>query len=97
MPQTNRWRRYEVWDERPLCEDQLAAEDPDNGFCATGSPHDPLPSLAIVLPAMLVPALVGMRVYIGISELAFRRIVLLMLTASGVALLVAALPVLLSR
>ncbi|MFO1068852.1 MAG: propanediol/glycerol family dehydratase large subunit [Geminicoccaceae bacterium] len=47
MPQTNRWRRYEVWDERPLCLDQLAAEDPDNGFCAAHSPHDPQPSLAI--------------------------------------------------
>ena len=56
-----------------------------------------LPSLAIVLPAMLLPALIGMRVYIGISELAFRRIVLLLLTASGVALLVAAVPVLLAR
>lgn len=56
-----------------------------------------LPSLALVLPAMLVPALIGMRVYIGISELAFRRIVLLLLTASGVALLVAAVPVLISR
>lgn len=56
-----------------------------------------LPSLALVLPAMLVPALIGMRVYIGISEVAFRRIVLLLLTASGVALLVAALPVLIAR
>lgn len=56
-----------------------------------------LPSLALVLPAMLLPALIGMRVYIGISEVAFRRIVLLLLTASGVALLVAALPVLLAR
>lgn len=40
-----------------------------------------------VLPAMLLPALIGMRVYIGISEVAFRRIVLWLLTASGVALL----------
>ncbi|MGD9832528.1 MAG: sulfite exporter TauE/SafE family protein [Piscinibacter sp.] len=56
-----------------------------------------LPSLALVLPAMLLPALIGMRVYIGISEVAFRRIVLLLLTASGVALLVAAVPVLLAR
>lgn len=56
-----------------------------------------LPSLALVLPAMLLPALIGMRVYIGISEVTFRRIVLLLLTASGVALLVAALPVLMAR
>lgn len=44
---TNRWRRYEAWDERPLCQDQLAAEDPENGFCAAGSPHDPVPSLVL--------------------------------------------------
>ena len=56
-----------------------------------------LPSLAIVLPAMLLPALIGMRVYIGISEWRSRRIVLLLLTASGVALLAAAVPVLLNR
>lgn len=56
-----------------------------------------LPTMAVVLPAMLLPALIGMRVYIGISELAFRRIVLWLLTASGVALLSAALPVLLGR
>ncbi len=64
-----------------------------NGFVT----REMLPSLALVLPAMLLPALVGMRVYIGISELAFRRIVLLLLTASGVALLVASVPVLTSR
>jgi len=56
-----------------------------------------LPALALVLPAMLVPALIGMRIYIGISELAFRRIVLLLLTASGVALLAAAVPALAGR
>jgi propanediol dehydratase large subunit len=44
---TNRWRRFEVWDERPLCLDQLAAEDPENGFCAAGSPYDPEPSLGL--------------------------------------------------
>ena len=64
-----------------------------NGFVT----REMLPSLALVLPAMLLPALLGMRVYIGISELAFRRIVLLLLTASGVALLVASVPVLMSR
>jgi uncharacterized membrane protein YfcA len=59
--------------------------------------RDMLPKIVLVLPAMLVPALIGMRVYIGISEIAFRRIVLWLLTASGVALLAAALPVLLRR
>ncbi len=43
----NRWKRYDLWDERPLGLDRFAAEDADNGFCAIGSPHDPQPSLAI--------------------------------------------------
>jgi hypothetical protein len=41
---------------------------------------------------MLVPALIGARIYVGLSEAGFRRIVLSLLTASGVALLVSALP-----
>ena len=51
-----------------------------------------LPMLAIVLPAMLIPTLLGARLYIGISEVAFRRIVLGLLTVSGLAMLAAALP-----
>lgn len=51
-----------------------------------------LPMLAIVLPAMLIPTLLGAKLYIGISEAAFRRIVLGLLTASGLAMLAAALP-----
>jgi len=56
-----------------------------------------LPYFAIVAPAMLVPTLLGARLYIGISEARFRQIVLGLLTASGIALLCSALPVLLSR
>lgn len=56
-----------------------------------------LPMFAVVAPAMLIPVLLGARVYIGLSEAAFRRVVLWLLTASGVALLVSALPVLLRR
>jgi uncharacterized membrane protein YfcA len=56
-----------------------------------------LPLLAVVAPAVLVPVLIGARVYLGISELAFRRIVLTLLSASGVALLSSSLPVLLAR
>ncbi|MDO9403422.1 MAG: sulfite exporter TauE/SafE family protein [Polaromonas sp.] len=56
-----------------------------------------LPMLALVIPAMLVPSLLGARLYIGISDLAFRRIVLGLLTASGIALLVSSVPVLLQR
>ncbi len=50
-----------------------------------------LPMLAIVLPSMLIPTFLGTRVYLGISEAVFRRVVLLLLTASGVALLGSAL------
>lgn len=51
-----------------------------------------LPMLAVVLPALLVPAVLGTRIYVGLSEAAFRRVVLGLLTVSGVTLLAAALP-----
>lgn len=56
-----------------------------------------LPYFAIVAPAMLVPTLLGARLYIGISEARFRQIVLGLLTASGVALLASSVPTLLAR
>lgn len=47
---------------------------------------------------MLVPALLGARVYIDIDEARFRQLVLSLLTASaGIALLASSLPVLLAR
>jgi tetrahydromethanopterin S-methyltransferase subunit F len=46
---------------------------------------------------MLVPTLLGAKLYHGISEARFRQIVLGMLTASGVAMLVASVPKLLAR
>lgn len=57
--------------------------------------RDMLPLFAIVAPAMLVPTLLGTRMYIGISEARFRQIVLSLLTGSGVALLMSSLPKLL--
>jgi uncharacterized protein len=67
-------------------------------YLATGLvTRDALPLLAIVVPAMLVPTLLGTRLYHGISEARFRQIVLGMLTLSGVAMLVAALPRVLAR
>ena len=67
-------------------------------YLATGLVNrDALPLLAIVVPAMLVPTLLGARLYHGISEARFRQIVLGMLTLSGVAMLVAALPRVLAR
>ncbi|MEQ6435079.1 sulfite exporter TauE/SafE family protein [Comamonas sp. w2-DMI] len=50
------------------------------------------PWFATVLPAMLIPSFIGTRVYIGISDMRFRQIVLGLLTFSGLALLVSALP-----
>ena len=61
------------------------------------TPRILLPTLGIVIVAMFIPALIGMRVYIGLSEVAFRRVVLTCLTASGVALLASSLPTLLTR
>jgi uncharacterized membrane protein YfcA len=58
--------------------------------------RDMLPLFAVIVPAMLVPTLWGTRVYVGISDVAFRRIVLGLLTVSGVALLASSLPKLLA-
>jgi uncharacterized membrane protein YfcA len=55
------------------------------------------PMMAIVAPALLLPALLGMKVYVGLCPLAFRNIVLGLLTASGIAMLANALPQLLRR
>jgi uncharacterized protein len=48
--------------------------------------------MAVVAPALLLPALLGMRVYIGISPAAFRNVVLGLLTLSGLAMLANSLP-----
>jgi uncharacterized membrane protein YfcA len=63
------------------------------GYVAAGVvTRDMLPMFAIVAPAMLIPALIGARVYVGIGEARFRQVVLGLLTLSGVALLGSALP-----
>ncbi|CAA2103922.1 sulfite exporter TauE/SafE family protein [Variovorax paradoxus] len=56
-----------------------------------------LPLLGLVALAVAVPVLLGARMYIGISEAVFRKIVLGLLTASGVAVLASAVPALLAR
>lgn len=56
-----------------------------------------VPMFAIVAPAMLLPTLIGARLYIGISETTFRRIVLGLLTFSGVAMIASAAPHLAAR
>ena len=53
------------------------------------------PLLALVAPALLLPALLGMKVYVGISPAAFRNLVLGLLTLSGLAMLASAVPKLL--
>jgi uncharacterized membrane protein YfcA len=55
------------------------------------------PMFAIVAPAMLIPTLLGGRLYVGLSEGMFRRIVLTLLGLSGVALLASSLPHLIGR
>jgi uncharacterized membrane protein YfcA len=58
---------------------------------------DMLPMFAVVAPAMLIPPLLGTRLYIGIKEATFRKLVLGLLTASGIALLASSLPEVLGR
>ncbi|SFP69391.1 hypothetical protein SAMN05216567_10830 [Variovorax sp. OK605] len=56
-----------------------------------------VPLLGLVALAVAVPVLLGARLYIGISEAAFRKLVLSLLTASGLAMLASAVPALLQR
>ena len=55
-------------------------------------PQPMLPLMAVVAPALVLPALVGMKVYVGISPQVFRNVVLTLLTASGMVMLASALP-----
>lgn len=62
-------------------------------YLASGLVTRPMwPLMALVAPALLLPAWLGMRVYMGISPVAFRKLVLGLLTAAGVALLAHSLP-----
>lgn len=49
-----------------------------------------LPRLVIVAVALLVPAMLGAKIYRSLSDASFRRVVLILLTLSGVALLASA-------
>jgi len=67
-------------------------------YLATGIvTRDMAPMFAVVAPAMLIPTLLGTRLYIGISEVTFRRLVLGLLTCSGLTLLASSVPQLLAR
>jgi uncharacterized protein len=56
-----------------------------------------LPMFAAVLPAMILPSLLGTRLYRRMGDRGFRQVVLALLTASGVALLAAGALSLLDR
>lgn len=64
------------------------------GYLLAGAvTSDMLPKFAVVLPALVLPSLLGARIYVGLSPLAFRRVVLGVLSLSGLALVAASLPV----
>ncbi len=63
------------------------------GYLVSGAvTRDMWPLLPIVAVALLVPVLLGSRLYVGLSEAAFRQVVLTLLSLSGLAMLVAAVP-----
>jgi uncharacterized protein len=55
------------------------------------------PLLALVVPAMLLPSLLGAQVYRRMGDRGFRQVVLALLAASGGALLLAGAPAFLNR
>jgi uncharacterized membrane protein YfcA len=61
-------------------------------LCAAGAvTHDMLMKFSIVAPALLLPAICGAKLHTGLSQTAFRRIVLVLLCFSGIAMLAASL------
>ena len=48
-----------------------------------------LPQFAIIVPALLIPSVFGAKIYTGLSADAFRKIVLALLTLSGLTMVVA--------
>jgi uncharacterized membrane protein YfcA len=62
------------------------------GYLLTGAVAPEMwPKFAIVAPALVLPSLLGARLYVGLSEAVFRRIVLLLLSASGAAMVLSSL------
>lgn len=65
-------------------------------YVFTGAIHSAMfPMFSIVAAAMLVPTIFGIKVYVGITEATFRKLVLSLLMVSGAALLASSLPKLL--
>jgi uncharacterized membrane protein YfcA len=62
-------------------------------YVATGTvTRAMVPLLPVVAIALLVPVLIGARMYVGMSEAGFRKMVLALLCLSGLAMLASALP-----
>jgi uncharacterized protein len=55
------------------------------------------PLFAVVIPALLIPSVLGTRLYVGLSEASFKRVVLGLLTVSGLVMIASSLPVLMKR
>lgn len=55
------------------------------------------PLFAVVIPALLIPSVLGTRLYVGLSDASFRRVILGLLTFSGLVMIASSLPVLLKR
>jgi uncharacterized protein len=67
------------------------------GYVSTGAvTRDMLPLMPVVAVALLIPAVLGAKVYVGLSEAAFRNLVLSLLSLSGLAMLAASVPRLLA-
>ena len=58
---------------------------------------DMLPKFALVLAALVVPSFLGARIYLGISALGFRRVVLGVLFVAGMLMIAASLPAVIAR
>jgi len=67
------------------------------GYAASGTLTAETGAMFLVMvPAMIVPTLVGARLYAAIDDASFRKLVLVLLTISGLTLLSAAVPALLA-
>lgn len=86
------WRRDEqraVFQTFSLCMQALALAIYATSGLIT---HEALLLFGVVAPAMIVPTLLGVRLYRRFSEVGFRRLILVLLSLSGVVLLVASVP-----
>jgi hypothetical protein len=67
------------------------------GYVATGAiSREMWPLMPVVAAALLLPSLIGARVYGGLGTTAFRRVVLSLLSLSGLVMLLSSIPRLLS-